>query len=358
MNNARKAALAIVAIMLALAITGWLLNQRLFAAPQKKAPVEELVVSKNVSDSDELIALLMNKGFIKSEYGFRIAFFSAMGAGRPLRGVMSRVVCVDCFSAGAFKLSKSMDAWELAKAVTGKPYMEWVVLPEGWRKEQMAEALAAKLGWSDAEKIDWTTKLTALDNDHIEGVYFPDTYLIPTDETPAATAERLRKRFEEKFAPYSQEALKQNVKWTTLLKIASLIQREAGGKGDMPIISGVIWNRLLSNKRLEIDATIQYIVDTDDNYDDNGYVGESGRANGWWRPIKGADIRAAKSPYNTYLNSGLPPRPICNPGLDAIKAALYPAQTECLFYLHDPSGNIHCAKTYEGHLANIEKYLK
>ena len=235
--------------------------------------------------------------------------------------------------------------------------MKWVVLPEGWRKEQMAEALASTLDWSDEEKGDWIEKYTTMDSDHVEGVYFSDTYLIPVDETPSATAERLRKKFEEEFAPYARDAIKQNVKWTTIIKIASIIQREAGGKDDMPLISGIIWNRLLAGQRLEIDATVQYFVDTRNNYNGDEYVGEDARVNGWWQPPKLADIRTA-SPYNTYLNSGLPPHPICNPGLEAIKAALNPTQTECFFYLHDSSGNIHCAKTYAEHLANIAKYLK
>jgi UPF0755 protein len=353
----------IVAAVVAVAavVIGYFWYQNLFSAPERKAETEQVIVPLSVSDSDELIGFLKDKGFIKSEYGFRIAFLKTLGTNKPLNGI-SHVVCVDCFSAGAYKLSKSMNAWELAREVTGKPYMEWVVLPEGWRKEQMAEVLASRLGWNDKEKGDWIEKYTAMDSDYVEGVYFPDTYLIPVDEAPIDVAERMRKRFDEQFAPYSQEAIKQNVKWTTLVKIASLIQREAGGKDDMAIISGVIWNRLLDGKRLEIDATVQYVIDSQRHYLTDvggymGYVGDDPNNDGWWKPLKAGDTKQVSS-YNTYLNSGLPPRPICNPGLDAIKAALYPAQTECFFYLHDSSGQIHCAKTYTEHLANIDKYLK
>lgn len=343
------------------AVAGYIGYQNLFAAPVSKAETEQVIVPLSVSDSNELVAFLKEKGFIRNEYGFKIAFFKALGSRVPFSKI-SNTMCNDCFLQGAYKLSKSMNAWELAKKVTGQPYMKWVILPEGWRKEQMAEVLASTLGWSDKEKGDWIERYTAMDFDHIEGVYFPDTYLIPVVETPMATAERLRKGFETAFAPYSQEAIDQNVKWTTLLKIASLIQREADGKSDMPLISGIIWNRLLEGKRLEIDASIQFINDSRDNYVSgaggfSAYAGDGGRANGWWRPIKSGDTKQV-SPYNTYLNSGLPPHPICNPGLDAIKAALFPEKTECFFYLHDSSGQIHCAKTYDEHLANIDKYLK
>ena len=221
--------------------------------------------------------------------------------------------------------------------------MKWVVIPEGLRKEQIAEILATELGWSDQEKSDWVTKYTVMNDDYIEGVYFPDTYLIPKDESGLQIAQRFIDKFNEQFAPYAEKFAAQNIKWTTALKIASLIQRETGSKEDMPLIAGIIWNRLLQGMKLDIDATLQYAR------------GDTG--NGWWAPITVAD-KQIDSPYNTYLHSGLPPHPICNPGIDTIDAVLNPAKTECLYYLHDSNGQIHCAKTYEEHKANIEKYLK
>ena len=76
------------------------------------------------------------------------------------------------------------------------------------------------------------------------------------------------------------------------------------------------------------------------------------------RQITPDDIKNIDSPYNTYENNGLPPHPICNPGLDAIDAVLHPTETDCLYYLHDSNRQIHCAKTLEEHQANIEKYLQ
>ena len=94
--------------------------------------------------------------------------------------------------------------------------------------------------------------------------------------------------------------------------------------------------------KLEVDATLEYARGKTDK--------------GWWSPIKIAD-KNIDSPYNTYRNTGLPPHPISNPGIEAIKAALFPEKTDCFFYLH-AQGQIHCAKTYEEHQKNIEKYLK
>ena len=112
----------------------------------------------------------------------------------------------------------------------------------------------------------------------------------------------------------------------------------------MALISGVIWNRLLNDQPLEIDATVQYA---------RGNAGS-----GWWAPIKASDIDNIDSAYNTYKNTGLPPTPISNPGIDAIEAALNPESTECFYYLHDNDRQIHCAITLEEHEENIEKYLK
>lgn len=244
---------------------------------------------------------------------------------------------------GAYKINNAMTAWEMAAVFIQDPYMKWVTVPEGLRKEEISEILSEELGWSEEKKLKWVSIDTASPQDYFEGVYFPDTYLIPVDEPGADVAKRLRSKFEEKFADLSKEAAKQNIKWTTVVKIASLIQREASGKKDMSLISGVLWNRLDKGMKLDIDATLQYAR------------GDAGK--GWWAQISPSD-KEIDSPYNTYKYRGLPPHPICSPGLDALTAVLYPEKTECIFYLHDPLGNIHCAKDYNEHLENIKEFLK
>lgn len=224
---------------------------------------------------------------------------------------------------------------------SGKPRFITVVIPPGLRKEEIGNILADKLKWTDEQRQSFMNASTS--TDFAEGVYFPDTYLIPPDEAATTTAARLLGNFNVKFAPYQKAALEANIKWTTLLTMASLIQREAAGTSDMALISGILWNRIEEGMPLGVDSTIQYIR------------GDAG--SGWWAPISVAD-KKIDSLYNTYMNKGLPPHPIDNPGLDAIKAALEPEKTDCLYYLHDNSRNIHCAKTYEEHQNNIEEWLK
>ncbi|MFA5386311.1 MAG: endolytic transglycosylase MltG [Candidatus Paceibacterota bacterium] len=327
-------------VLLTLTAIGLFAYFSLFGAPQTKAEPERFIVSMNQSKQD-LIAKLHEQGFIKSEWGFNYA----------LEG--------NDIQPGGYKISKSMTAWEMAKALK-EPYMKWVVIPEGLRKEQIGELIGDALSWNEQQKKDWAVKYTAMAYDQLEGIYFPDTYLLPKDETVLQISDRLRAKFNEKFKPYANKFVTANIQWTTALKLASIVQREAAGKSDMPLVAGILWNRLLKGMKLEADDTIQYIRDDVIHYGEARFDAQPKNYTSkgdWWKPIKLAD-KQIESPYNTYRNKGLPPHPICNPGLDAIDAVLNSADTECLYYLHDSSGQIHCAKTYEEHKANIEKYLK
>jgi UPF0755 protein len=316
-----------------------------FSAPQRQAGLGQFIVNTNHADSGEVPDNLITKGFIKNSLAFKIVHL--LHGNRDIQP-------------GSYQISKSMTVWQIARILSEEPNMKWITIPEGLRKEQIAEIMRKKLGWSDGEVNKWVTTYTAMKFDYVEGVYFPDTYLIPVDETPLQTAERMQRRFEEQFAPYSKEALEQNIQWTSVIKLASIIQREAAGSNDMPLIAGILWNRLNQKMKLEVDATVQYARDslahygrTPDSYQNLNYTAEGS----WWTPIQTAD-KQIDSLFNSYLYKGLPPHPIANPGLDAIKSVLHPEETECLYYLHDDSRTIHCAKTLAEHQANIEKYLR
>jgi UPF0755 protein len=244
---------------------------------------------------------------------------------------------------GGYRLAKRMNAWQVFKKITGKPDLFWVTITNCQRKEQIGETLTKALSWSPKELDKWNTVYANSKPEYFEGVYYPDTYLIPADEPGNLVAQRFINRFNEKFTPLADKFMAKNIKWTTGLKIASLIGREAAGPEDRKIISGIIWNRLNQNMLLQIDATMQYTLGKNDS-------GE------WWGTINIAE-KKNPSPYNTYLHKGLPPTPICNPTIEEIEAALNPEETDCLFYLHDRNKVLHCAKTYEEHKANIQKYL-
>jgi UPF0755 protein len=321
-----------VQIGLGLGLVGFFILVSIFvsliSAPQRFTDVERFTIPLSASESD-IIASLKSKGFIKSPGAFSLIL--------SLRGMHDNI------TPGGYVLSKSMNAWDVASVLNKKLVMAWVVIPEGLRKEEIADILAKDLHWSNDQKLEWINKDTTTSQDIIEGVYFPDTYLISFTDTPEQVAKRLQSAFNEKFGPLAQEARKKNIKWTTVVTMASLIQREAAGKEDMPIIAGILWNRLEIGMKLDIDATVQYAR------------GNTGK--GWWAPISLKDKQIPSS-YNTYIYKGLPPHPISNPSLDALSAVVNPATTKCLFYIHDSSRKIHCAATYDEQLNNIERYLR
>ena len=123
------------------------------------------------------------------------------------------------------------------------------------------------------------------------------------------------------------------------LTTASILEREANGTEDIKIISGILQNRLNKNMPLQVDAPFYYLLGKESS------------------ELTQADLKI-KSPYNTYINKGLPPAPIGNPGLKAIEAAVYPTKTDYLYYLHDINGVVHYAKTHSEHVKNKQLYLK
>ncbi len=271
---------------------------------------------------------LANQKLIRNETMFRL-FMDIFAAGKTV-------------VPGGYRLNSSMPAWVILSKLTDVPQFVWVSIREGLRKEQIGEIVGAKLGWTYDQENEWNM----YKNDSVEyreGVYFPDTYLLPTDEPVGAVADRFLARFNEKVGPYIDKFTAKNIKWTTAIKIASLIERESGGDSDKALIAGIIWKRLDIDMRLEIDATLQYIKGNSED--------------GWWQRPRSAD-KFLDSPYNTYRNKGLPPGPISNPGLKAIEAVLNPKETDCIFYLHSSDREIHCAETYAEHLENIETYLR
>ena len=218
------------------------------------------------------------------------------------------------------------------------PYMRIVRVEEGMRKEEVAEMVADKLDW-DQNKINSFIN----GGGNVEGHLFPKTYLIYKDDDPSTVRATMVNEFSNNLSKVNKPKSKKIINEETALKIASIVQREAAGKSDMPIVSGVIWNRIFNGMKLQIDATLQYAKGNGED--------------GWWTRVTPED-KDISSSYNTYKVAGLPPGAIANPGMDAINAAYNPAKTSCLFYLHDKHRRIHCAKTYEEHKRNIEIYLK
>ena len=291
-----------------------------FSAPQKEAKEEQIVINLTTTE-EEIIPKLKEQGYIKSQQAFDF--------------VLKREGWEGKIEPGGYNISKQMNAWQLANILVNNPYQKWIIIPEGLRAGEIAEKLQDKMDLTDTAKEEFLASSK-------EGYLFPDTYLLNLDYTGKDMAKRMENQFSEKTAGLFIKATENNILNDTLIVLASIVQREAANEKEMPLVAGIIWNRWLKDMKFEIDATIQYAL---------------GKPGNWWPILKPDDLKF-DSPYNTYLYEGRPPAPICNPGLAAIEAVINPEESEYLYYLHDSEGQIHPAKTYEEHVANIEKYLK
>ncbi len=233
--------------------------------------------------------------------------------------------------AGDYKLSPSMNLEQVVNTMSHGTLDIWVTIPEGMRADEIADILQNEIPSYDSS---WREELNKN-----EGYLFPDTYLFPRDSDIASIIAIFRNNFDKKIA---EAGLTGRNDLLDIIIIASLVEREALKDEEKPYIASVISNRLRDGMALDIDATLQYA---------KGKVGDK-----WWTVPTGED-RKINSPYNTYLNPGLPPLPIANPGIEAIRAAANPASSVYYFYIHDQNGNVHFSKDFEEHQRNINKYL-
>lgn len=232
--------------------------------------------------------------------------------------------------AGVFYLSPSQTPEEILKELQTGKFDVAITIPEGKRAEEIAEILKQNF---PQYKEEWREKLTAE-----EGFLFPDTYYFPRSTDIDQIIQTLKNTFDKK---YSEVTNNTSMSQNEIVTLASLIEREARKPVDRNLVSSVIRNRLEEGMKLDIDATVQYAA---------------GNERQWWKKDLSYEDLEIDSPYNTYKNPGLPPGPICNPGLASLKAAGSPANTDYLFYITDKQGNNHYAKTLEEHNKNIKRY--
>ncbi len=291
--------------------------------------------------------------------------------------------------AGTFLLKASMTPVEIADALLAEHATGVsLTIREGWRLEQVADALEvegvvsgeAYLRSAQAPDLDalseivpsnaaaspavdppsccdvkvdrWPFLAERPEGASLEGFLFPATYQLPAVEP---TADELVARQLDAFAarimPIYLQAVADGIDPPDLYKaliLASLVEREAVVAEERPTIAGVLHNRLNVGMLLEIDATVQYAM---------GYQPESGQ---WWKtPVFLEEYQGVHSPYNTYLNIGLPPGPIASPGEDSFRAVLYPESHDFFYYVAtgDGSGGHVFAETFAEHLQNVQRYL-
>ncbi|MCC7448920.1 MAG: endolytic transglycosylase MltG [Anaerolineae bacterium] len=237
--------------------------------------------------------------------------------------------------AGTYFLRKTYTIPEIAQSLTnvGNSTVTVQVI-EGWRLEEIAKAIDANsmLAFKGADFLklvgtgatvtpEFATAVGLAPGKSLEGFLFPDTYTLPADAPADELVLRMLQNFDTQITPQMRaDAQAQGLTLYQVVTLASIVEREAVVPDERPIIASVYLNRLKVPMTLDADPTVQYAL------------GNTRDAATWWPNITVSDYRGVNSPYNTYLNNGLPPGPIANPGLASIRAVIYPAQTNYLFF--------------------------
>ena len=246
--------------------------------------------------------------------------------------------------AGEYFFSTAMTPNEiLGQMVEGRVHLYRLTIPEGFNLVQIAAAvasagLASEKDFLAVARDPATAKALNIDAATTEGYLFPDTYYFPRGLDSFTIIASMVKQFEAAFKPeWHAQAKKMGLSVHEVVTLASIIEKETGAPAERPLIASVFHNRLKKGMRLETDPTVIYgIPDFDGN-------------------IKRRHLETY-TPYNTYKIKGLPPGPIASPGALAIQAALYPAQTDYLYFVSKKDGTHQFSKTIKEHNAAVRKY--
>lgn len=310
------AVLLLLVISIALTITTFL---HLNAAPKHDLPTSFTVESG--TNVKTITANLEKQGLVKSEtflYLLLVTFFEPTN-----------------IKASTYIIEEPFTAFQLAKKLVEGDFDSDLIRFTHFEGETVNHIA------NNAEK-----QLSGFDKDAflqlslpLEGRLFPDTYFIPQTFSATELNELLLTSFEEAIEPLQDQILASKFSLEEILVLASIIEREANTASSMNLVSSVLQNRLAIGMPLQADASIEYVLN---------------------KPLKELTPKDLEidSPYNTYLNPGLPPTPIGNPGLDSIIAVLEPTESNYFYYITDDSGKFHFSETYDQHLQNINIYLR
>ncbi len=212
-----------------------------------------------------------------------------------------------------YQFEKSLPVYEVARRIArGERHIApvTVTIPEGFNNYEISEIFSLKL-----QNFNKDNFISLVDGK--EGYLFPDTYFFFSTDGETEVIKSMTENFNKKIEIIRKDIASSNRGEKEIIIMASIIEKEAKGDTDRGFISGILWKRLAIGMPLQVDAVLE-----------------------------------------TYKTKGLPKDPAGNPGLEAIKASIYPQSSPYLYYLHDKDGNIYYAKNFEEHKLNKEKYLK
>lgn len=314
-NNKRKTIILFVALFIVLIS----FYTAIFKAPAS-FPKGDIITIEEGATLTDIAQDMKEKNIVQSSLWLRNIIIMLNGE----RGVLS----------GDYFLKRPENVFTIAQRITtgnfGLTFIE-TVIPEGSTSAEIAKILKSKSSSFDEEEF-----LNLVDGK--EGYLFPDTYRFLPNVKAKEVVRILENTFVEKLTEIEEDITKFEKPVDDVIIMASLLEKEARTTETRRTIAGILWKRLDIGMPLQVDAVFGYI---------NG-------KNSFQLTLEDLDI---DSPYNTYRYKGLPPTPIANPGLDSIRAAITPIETDYLYFLSDRRGNMHYSKTFEEHVRKKRLYL-
>ena len=274
--------------------------------------------------------LLRKNGIIRSRYAFALLRLTRDGT----------------FKAGEYRFDHPAPPGEIYdRLLRGDVYTEALTIPEGYNIFDIAAAVeSAGFARRDvflAAERQHTELLAGLQPlgahpDSLEGYLFPDTYHFSRHATPLQMLTAMVRRFRQVSAQLGLD----RTNMARTVTMASLIEKEVGQETERPLVAGVFVNRLAKSMPLATDPTVIYAALLD---------------NRWRGTIYASDLQSP-SPYNTYKHTGLPPGPVCNPGLASLRAAIDPRQTDYLYFVSDAAGHTRFSVSLKEHAEQVQAY--
>jgi UPF0755 protein len=274
--------------------------------------------------------LLRKNGIIRSRYSFALLRLTRNGT----------------FKAGEYRFARpALPAEVYGRLIQGDVYTQTLTIPEGYNIFDIATAVQAagfaQQGDFLAAERRHTELITGLlplgsQPDSLEGYLFPDTYHFSRHATPLQMLTAMVHRFRQASTQLGID----RTSMARTVTMASIIEKEVGQDTERPLVAGVFVNRLAKSMPLATDPTVIYAALLD---------------NRWRGTIYASDLKSL-SPYNTYLHTGLPPGPICNPGLASLRAAMHPPQTDYLYFVSDAAGHTRFSVGLKEHAEQVQAY--
>lgn len=313
-------------------------------------------LDKPAASNGASVVFSVRQGDTADEIGRRLERAGLIGSANNFRILVGYYGAGDSLKAGEYELNPTMSTSDvITKLRGGLVSRKQVTFPEGWRATEMTRALVER-GIFTQPAVQSALESPVVFGElagrrpagaSLEGYLFPDTYTIAPSDTAVSVVQQMVSNLDRQFTPaLRRQAADTNLTFHEILTLASIVERESAQPSERPMVASVYLNRMKINMKLDADPTVQYAL----------AMTQTIATKDTWKPALSLTDLRVESPYNTYQRTGLPPGPICNPGIAAIKAVLEPAKTDFLYFVARGDGTHVFAKTLDEHLANVRRY--